>query len=91
MSPIEVASRAVKAQINGNKDHGWGQDDSLAVIKALWEDNCGKPMDEGYAKAVARFINPSACRQWLESDKVALLNKSGTKKARTDGWFAEFK
>ena len=76
-SPKAVFLDAVKTRIAGNKDHGWGVDDSMAVIKALWEDNTGEAMDSLYEEQVKRVINPSAFRQRLED--AGALNKATRK------------
>ena len=78
MTVKEVFQRAVKKRINGNKDHGWGVEDSLSVIIELVADNAGvEPKDleadPEFIEAIRSVINPSAFRQKLESANI--LNK----------------
>lgn len=93
---IETFAASVDAQINGNKEHGWGQDDSTAVIMDLVAEFSGEiaaknnDVLQQCQKAIERVVNPSACRQWLESDKVAKLNKATSKKRQQNEWFAPF-
>lgn len=70
--------QAVKAQIGGDKHHGWGADDSFAVIDSLCEV---EPEAEPFIRAV---INPSAFRQVLESQKL-LNEKPKDQKGRRGG------
>lgn len=61
-----IAQRVIKERIGGDLKHGWGVEDSLALIIALWVDEVvDEPSDakRGWIKAV---INPSAFRQMLE-------------------------
>jgi hypothetical protein len=78
LNPANVSAWAIKNRLNGDKDHGWGQDDSLFVLEVLWLSENGDAMPDTIREQCARFINPSACRQYLEGLK--LLNKSEGKK-----------
>lgn len=89
----EVFQKAVKARINGNKDHGWGVEDSLRVIIALVADNAGvEPedleADPEFIEAIRQVINPSAFRQRLENANI--LNKGSKVERRASqllaGW-----
>ena len=78
----KVFADAIKAQIGGNRQHGWGQDDSFSVIDAVVAEDAtdaekGKYSISDEARPlIERVINPSACRQWLESKEVNLLDKA---------------
>lgn len=89
LNPAKAAAWAVKTRINGNKDHGWGQDDSLFVMEVLWLSETGDAMPDTIRERYARFINPSAARQYLEG--LGLLNKStgGKGKNKADEMAAE--
>lgn len=98
-TPKETFQTAVKAQINGDRKHGWGVEDSLAIIIALLADETGATADDikkDSAEMVAcikSVINPSAFRQKLEA-KGGLLDeaeskRSGTIKGVMDGLFAK--
>lgn len=89
----EVFQRAVKERINGNKDHGWGVEDSLSVIIALVADNAGvEPKDleadPEFISAIRKVVNPSAFRQTLENAEI--LSKAGKAKRKAsnllEGW-----
>jgi hypothetical protein len=97
---IETRRESIKAQINGNRQHGWGQNDSLAVISDILAEHGGSfakdaPMPESaeireaVIGCLGKLVNPSACRQWLESGEVNLLDKveGGKRQAKE---FAEF-
>lgn len=75
----ETFRESVKAQINDDRQHGWGIEDSRNVIvDVICEDasahNEEKP-EQAYSPSkeavelMARVINPSAFRQRLESAK----------------------
>jgi hypothetical protein len=59
---------AVLAQIGGDKNHGWGLEDSFSVIDSLCD------IEPEAAPFIREVINPSAFRQVLE--KRELLNKA---------------
>ena len=78
----EAFNQGVKDAINGNKDHGWGADDSSGVIEGL----IACEMPDGHAPSpelmayIKLLVNPSQFRQRLESKKV--LNESTNKGRR---------
>ena len=70
----EVAKGTVISQINNDRKHGWGIDDSLAVIESVIAEDCDLageaaskacPSEEAVA-LIKQFINPSAFRQTIE-------------------------
>lgn len=87
----EVVQSTGKARINGDKNHGWGVDDSLAcIIAVIVEETGAKEIAENadFVSAIRELINPSQFRQKLETAKV--LNKTESKKQKTskilEGW-----
>lgn len=95
----QVAQDAVKAQIGSNKEHGWGSNDSMAVIDVIVAEDASNSAEAGEtlekyslseeaSKWIKRLINPSAFRQELESSK--LLNKSEGRKSKSEKLFASF-
>jgi len=101
---IETMKASIDAVINGDRKHGWGQADSMAVIGDLVAEFApsfakGTP-EHGDAAAnevrnavlagINQMVNPSAARQWLESSKVDKLAKSEGRKAASNKLFAEF-
>lgn len=88
----EAFEKAVIARINGDREHGWGVDDSMAVIGAVFEDETGEKMDaETVGKWIRLVVNPSAFRQTIEGeDGKGLLNKHESRKQRKEALFAEF-
>lgn len=75
---------AIKDRINEDRHHGWGADDSMAVIEAVIGEDAsieiarliagGKEPTlytptEAALKLIKRVVNPSAFRQWLEGQK----------------------
>ena len=76
-TPKEVFLASVRAVINGNKAHGWGSDDSMRVIKALYASEVGSEMDDTLAGFIKKVVNPSAFRQELE--KAGALTPKPTK------------
>lgn len=83
----EVFQTSVKAQIS-NKDAGWGQKQSLAVVKDMVKQATGEECSESLALAIGQVINPSAFRQVLE--KQGLLNVQEKKSKRLDKAFSNF-
>lgn len=81
---------SVEAAINGDKEHGWGKEDSMVVIAACAKVLCQSPNDETtmneFLAAVANVVNPSAARQMFA--KAGLLTKE-TAKERTANSFAK--
>lgn len=87
----------VAVRVGMNRQHGWGQDDSVAAILAVFECETGDKPDEEVGKAVAMVVNPSAFRQVLEKEKradgetiLAKSEKSAKEKAELGKRFAEF-
>lgn len=71
---------AVKAQIGDDRNHGWGNEDSLAVIDAVVAADAEVAAEAGgtlekYTLSddaqffVRKVVNPSAFRQVLETEK----------------------
>lgn len=89
----ETFQKAVKARINGDKQHGWGVDDSLAVIVALLEDETGQAnypaANPDLIAAFKEVINPSQFRQKMET--AGFLAKSEGKAAKVNALLADFK
>ncbi len=86
--------KAVKARVNGDKKHGWGVDDSEAVILALISEDSGASVDDirkaspDMVRYIRAVINPSAHRQILE-EKGILEKTEGRKKAKENA-FADY-
>ncbi len=78
---------AVKAAINGDMNHGWGIEDSMSVIEALFQKATGEVMTDEHREMVKSVVNPSAARQAFA--KAGLLSKE-TKKERVDKLFMQF-
>jgi hypothetical protein len=78
----KVFVEAIKGAIGGNRQHGWGQADSMDVIDAVVAEDAADAPAGKYSISdearpfIERVINPSACRQWLESKEVNLLDKA---------------
>ena len=94
---IETMKSSIDAQINDDKNHGWGQTDSMAVIGDLLAEFGGdfaivenKEIRESVLAGINQVVNPSACRQWLESDKVGKLNKQESGRSKSSKLFAQF-
>ena len=78
--------KAVKAQVGQNREHGWGQADSMAAITEILSVEI-EP-DAMLLEAIDHVVNPSAFRQKLEgvkrSDGQTILQKhEGKKRDRT--------
>lgn len=74
----KIAANAILARVGGDPKHGWGNEDSLAVIGEIWRAENGDEMPAHVRAQIARFINPSAFRQYLE--KLKVLDKSDAKR-----------
>ena len=83
----DTYQQAVKSAINGDKNHGWGKEDSMAVIQALHVEANGKEMTPEHYAMVASVVNPSAARQAFA--KAGLLNEE-TKKQKIENTFMSF-
>lgn len=72
----EAFGQAVKTRINGDKNHGWGVDDSVEVIVAVICEECGVAKEDvkDIIPLIREVVNPSQFRQKLEAK--GLLNKS---------------
>ena len=88
MTTKESFQRAVAKRINGDKNHGWGIEDSLAVVVDLLTDEGCEPTAECQC-AIREVINPSQFRQKLETKGA--LNKQPSKKAFVESMLADFK
>lgn len=78
---------AVKETIGGDMNHGWGIEDSMVVIEALFQKATGEVMTDEHREMVKSVVNPSAARQAFV--KAGLLSKE-TKKERVDKLFMQF-
>lgn len=95
MTPKETFQKSVVKQINGNRNHGWGQKDSEAVIAAIWESETGEKIDANVMALIADVINPSAFRQKLEKAKlpgqeITMLQAQESKKRKHEDLFKDF-
>lgn len=93
MKPSEKFTEIVKARIDGDMQHGWGVDDSMAVIAALWEEETGSPLDMGEAETgglIKAVVNPSAFRQRLESKGKLAKPVKGEKRNSAVGSLLDF-
>lgn len=79
MTRNETFAKAIKDRINGNKNHGWGSDDSTEVIMAMIASEVGEKPDDEFASFVKAVVNPSQFRQALE--KKGTLNKSENRRS----------
>ena len=74
MKNNEAAQAAIKARIAGNKNHGWGVEDSYAVVLAIVACETGaepKDLDSPeFGALIKQLINPSQFRQKLETANV---------------------
>ena len=90
---IETMKSSIDAVIGDDKNHGWGQNDSMAVVGDLLAEFAPE-MDNEVRQAVLaginQVVNPSACRQWLESEKVGKLNKQESGRSKSTKLFAQF-
>jgi hypothetical protein len=78
----------VNAQIGGDKQHGWGNKDSMAVIESIVAEDAA--LNDGDVKQftlsdeamriIALVVNPSAFRQQLESKDDGRLTKVEAKR-----------
>lgn len=74
---------AVDAQIAGDKLHGWGNEDSMAVIEAIvaedvnWHEGEAKTytLSDEAMKFIGIVVNPSAARQRFEDEDDGRLTK----------------
>ena len=93
-----VLQATIDAQIAGDKNHGWGAKDSMAVVENIVAEDAALSkvgdvtkyvLSEEATRMIAEVINPSAFRQQLE--KAKRLNKSeNVRKPGLDGLAEEF-
>jgi hypothetical protein len=78
MKAQEKFQEQIKTQINGDKNHGWGADDSVAVILAVVAEETGTDVSDlsGIIPLIKAVVNPSQFRQSLESKSI--LNKAAS-------------
>ncbi len=84
---VAVLNQVIKSQLNGDKNHGWGADDSMAVIDAVVAKDAELSpkgtLAEKYTLSdealdlVRAVVNPSAFRQILEAKKLLNPPKKG--------------
>ena len=98
---IETMKASIDNQINGNKAHGWGQVDSMAVADDLFSEYApyfdslktaleAPEIRQAVMAGINQVVNPSACRQWLESEKVGKLTKQESGRSKSSKLFAQF-
>jgi len=80
MTANEVLKKTVLARINGNKSHGWGIDDSSEVVKAICQNEYGKPLSADALAAINSMINPSQARQSMEKNGLLKETPKGQRK-----------
>ena len=100
---IAAFRQSVKTQIDGDKRHGWGVEDSLAVVidvSAQWAENIPAirqedKVDKAFRSAIKEVINPSQFRQKIEGTEEevekgkALLLKGEGRKEKMKGMIEE--
>lgn len=99
MTVKELFATAVKAAINGDVNHGWGQEDSAKVVFSIVEhlQQNGPQINEvdeqakAARDAIKKVINPSAFRQAIEgtadevkAGKALIVKKEGSRKSAGD-------
>ncbi len=91
----------VDAQIAGNRQHGWGAKDSMAVVENIVAEDatfskCGDvakfTLSEEALRIIGAVVNPSAFRQQLEAkDGLNRLDKvEGKRQGSLKSLAAEF-
>jgi hypothetical protein len=97
---VELVQTAVRGIVNGDKNHGWKQGDSLAAIEDVVANDVATFFEQPNADmtkyvlsddavaAINAFINPSAFRQVLETAKI--INESADKKTKRPSLFEGF-
>jgi len=86
---FSVFNGVVDSQIAGDKSHGWGNADSMAVIESIVAEDAALSdgdvkqftLSEEAMKLIAIVVNPSAFRQQLESKDDGRLTKVEGKRA----------
>lgn len=81
----EAMGNAIKSRLNGDKNHGWGVDDSTAVIiEIIANENGAKSEDydkENFCDLIKSLVNPSQFRQALE--KAGKLSETKEKRTKS--------
>ena len=76
--------RVVKERVAFDREHGWVQADSMAVITAILKEEIGDKPDYNLLDAIEQVVNPSAFRIKLEGmvrkDGQTVLQKHEGKK-----------
>ena len=82
MTNKEVAKAKTLEIIGGNKDRSFGAKECLAVAKAIVENETGAELSDECMELLGKYVNTSACLQWLV--KLELLNprKKGERVAK---------
>jgi hypothetical protein len=84
MTNQETMQKTIKAQINDDKNHGWGVNDSYQVILAIIANETGAELkdidNENFGHLIKSVINPSQFRQMLE--KAGKLSETKEKRAK---------
>ena len=83
----------IDAVIGNDKNHGWGQSDSMAVVGDLlgeFAPEMSNEVRQAVLAGINQVVNPSACRQWLESEKVGKLTKQESGRSKSSKLFAAF-
>jgi len=88
MTTKESFQRAVAKAIGGDKNHGWGVEDSMSVIKDLLNDEALEATPECLA-AIREVINPAQFHQKLS--KADLLAPMKTRASKVKSMLADFK
>ena len=86
-------NKTVIDQIAGDRSHGWGLRDSLAVAKTVfeWAETNSEGWSEDVAACIAEIINPSAFRQRLEGiEGKGLLDASSSPRAKRNSMLADY-
>lgn len=82
----------IDGQINGDRKHGWGAKDSMAVIENIVAEDAGLSkcgdvtkyvLSEEATRIISTVVNPSAFRQQLEDPKG--LNRLDKVEAKRTG------
>lgn len=86
----EVLKAAIAKQINGDKNHGWGVDDSTEVIMQVVANETGTSIENlaDIRPLIRSMVNPSQARQILENAK--LLNEAPKGSRKVAGGLASF-
>lgn len=84
----EMYQKTVLGIVNGDKNHGWGIADSMAVIAAIYKDETGEELPSEAREQIKSVVNPAAFHQILSKQGVlAPMEKRGE---RTQKAFLQF-